>query len=68
MYSDTNFHSPSSSNPLFERKDKNRLLQNETMNIDDSLGEASLESTDDKENINIMFVHQMQRKSNILTK
>ena len=49
-YSDINFHSPSSSSPPFERDDENRLIQNETLNIEDSMTVASLESTDDNEN------------------
>ena len=50
-YSDTNFHSLSSLSPLLERKDKNRLIQNETLNIEDNLSEASLESAGDNENV-----------------
>ena len=49
-YSDINFHSPSSSSSPFERDDENRLIQNETLNIEDSMIVASLESTGDNEN------------------
>ena len=49
-YSNTNFHSFSPSSTLFEREDENRLIQNEPLNIGDSLNEASSESTDDNEN------------------
>ena len=38
--SDTNSHSPSSSNLLFKREEINILIQNETLLIEDSLSEA----------------------------
>ena len=40
-----NFHSPSSSSTLFEREVEDRLIKNEPLNIEDSLSEASSEST-----------------------
>ena len=49
-YSNTNFHYPSPSSTLFEREYENRLIQNEPLNIEDSLSEAPSESTDDNEN------------------
>ena len=50
MYSNTNFHSPSASSTIFETEDENRLIQNEPLKIEDSLNEASSESTDGNEN------------------
>ena len=50
-YSNTNFHPPSPSSTLFEkREDENRLIQNEPLNIEDNLSKASSEFTDDNEN------------------
>ena len=46
-YTNTNFHSPSSSSTLFEREAEDRLIKNEPLNIEDSLSEASSESTTD---------------------
>ena len=46
-YTNTNFHSPSSSSTLFEKEAQDRLIKNEPLNIEDSLSEASSESTTD---------------------
>ena len=43
--SDTISHSLSSSNLLFKREEKNTLIQNETLLIEDCLSEAFIEST-----------------------
>ena len=43
--SDTIAHSLSSSNLLFKREEKNTLIQNETLLIEDCLSEAFIEST-----------------------
>ena len=60
-YSNTNFHSPSPSSTLFEREDEDRLIKNEPLNIEDSLSEASSESTTD-ENANAHQYDAIQRK------
>ena len=54
MYSNKNFHSPSSSSTLFEREAGNRLIKNEPLNIEVSLNETSSESTTDDN----AYVHQ----------
>ena len=46
--SDTISHSLSSSNLLFKREEKNTLIQNETLLIEDCLSEAFIESTNNK--------------------
>ena len=46
-YTNTNFHSPSSSSTLFEREAEERLIKNEPLNIEDTLSEASSEPTAD---------------------
>ena len=43
-YSNTNFHSPSPSSTVF-KKDESRFIQNEPLNVADSLSETSSEST-----------------------
>ena len=43
--SETISHSSSSSNLLFKREEKNTLIQNETLLIEDCLSEAFIEST-----------------------